>query len=81
MTGATVTISSKGRVTLPSEVRAALGARAGDRLDFIRLADGSYAIVPATRSIRALKGVLPRREQAVSLLDVDAAVEAGAKGE
>ena len=78
---ATATISSKGQVTLPREVRATLGVSAGDRLDFIRLEDGTYAIVPASYSVRALKGLLPRREKAVSLEQMDAAIEAGARGE
>jgi AbrB family looped-hinge helix DNA binding protein len=78
---ATATISSKGQVTLPREVRASLGLSAGDRLDFIRLEDGNYAIVPASHSIRALKGLLPRRERAVSLEDMDAAIDAGARRE
>jgi AbrB family looped-hinge helix DNA binding protein len=78
---ATATISSKGQVTLPREVRASLGLSAGDRLDFIRLEDGNYAIVPASHSIRALKGLLPRRERAVSLEEMDAAIEAGATRE
>lgn len=78
---ATATISSKGQVTLPREVRTSLGVSAGDRLDFVRLEDGTYAIVPASHSIRALKGLLPRRETPVSLEQMDAALEAGARGE
>ena len=78
---ATATVTSKGQVTLPREVRAALGVSAGDRLDFIRLDDGTYAIVPASHSIRALKGLLPRRERAVTLKLMDAAIEASARGE
>jgi antitoxin PrlF len=55
---ATATITSKGQVTLPKVVRTSLGVTAGDRLDFVRLDDGNYAIVPASHSIRALKGIL-----------------------
>lgn len=77
---ATATLSSKGQVTLPREVRAALGVSAGDRLDFIRLEDGNYAIVPASHSIRALKGLLPRPARAVSIEEMEAAIEAGARG-
>ena len=73
---ATAILTSKGQVTLPREVRANLGLTAGDRLDFIRLDDGAYAIVPASPSIRSLKGVLPRPAQPVSLEDMAAAVEA-----
>jgi AbrB family looped-hinge helix DNA binding protein len=77
---ATATLTSKGQVTLPREVRASLGVAAGDRLDFIRMDDGAYAIVPASFSIRSLKGVLPRPAQPVSLEDMEAAIKAGASG-
>jgi AbrB family looped-hinge helix DNA binding protein len=77
---ATATITSKGQVTLPREVRAGLGVTAGDRIDFVRLDDGNYAIVPASHSIRSLKGVIPRPEVAVSLEEMEAAIEAGARG-
>ncbi len=77
---ATATITSKGQVTLPREVRARLGLSAGDRLDFIRMEDGNYAIVPASRSVRSLKGVIPRPAEPVALEDMDAAIAAGATG-
>ncbi len=76
----TATITSKGQVTLPRAVRADLGVSAGDRLDFVRLDDGNYAIVPASHSIRALKGVIVRPEKPVSLEEMEAAIEAGARG-
>ena len=77
---ATATITSKGQVTIPREVRATLGVSAGDRLDFVRLEDGNYAIVPASHSIRSLKGVIPRPQNPVSLEEMEAAIEAGARG-
>ncbi len=69
---ATETVSSKGQVT-PREVRASLDVGAGDRLD-----DGNYAIVPASRSIASLKGVLPPIVQPISLADMAVAIEVGA---
>jgi AbrB family looped-hinge helix DNA binding protein len=77
---ATATITSKGQVTIPQEVRARLGVSAGDRLDFVRLEDGNYAIVPASHSIRSLRGVIPRPNSPVSLEEMEAAIEAGARG-
>lgn len=77
---ATATLTSKGQVTIPREVRLGLGVGAGDRLDFVRLEDGNYAIVPASHSIRSLKGVLRRPARPVTLDDMQAAIEAGAKG-
>jgi antitoxin PrlF len=76
----TATITSKGQVTVPRKVRADLGVSAGDRIDFIRLDDGNYAIVPASCSVRSLKGVLSRPAAPVSLDDMEAAIVAGATG-
>lgn len=78
---ASAILRPKGQMTLPREVRTALRVSAGDRLDFVRLEDGAYAIVPASHSVRSLKGVLPPRAEAVSLAAIDAAIEAGATGE
>ena len=75
---ATATITSKGQVTLPREVRTALGVCAGDRLDFVLLEDGNYAIVPASRSIRSLKGIVPRPSRPVTLEEMDAAIAGAA---
>ncbi len=77
---ATATITSKGQVTLPRQVRADLGVSAGDRIDFIRLDDGNYAIVPASHSIRSLKGVIRWSGKPVSLEEMEAAIEAKAAG-
>ncbi len=77
---ATATLTSKGQVTIPREVRISLGVGAGDRLDFVRLEDGNYAIVPASHSIRSLKGVLRRPARPVSLEEMQAAIEKGARG-
>jgi AbrB family looped-hinge helix DNA binding protein len=74
------TITSKGQVTIPRKVRTDLGVSAGDRIDFIRLDDGNYAIVPASASIRSLKGVIPRPAAPVDLDAMEAAILAGAKG-
>lgn len=77
---ATATITSKGQITLPREVRVNLGVSTGDRLDFIRLDDGNYAVVPASHSIRSLKGVIPRPSRPVSLDDMQAAIDEAASG-
>ena len=75
---ATATITSKGQVTIPRKVRTDLGVSAGDRIDFVRLDDGNYAIVLAGGSIRALKGVIAPPETPVSLEDMEAAIQARA---
>lgn len=77
MTAATLT--SKGQLTLPKDVRAALGVGPGDRVDFVRMDDGNYAVLPATQSVKSLKGLLPRPKQPVSLDAMDEAIASGAR--
>jgi AbrB family looped-hinge helix DNA binding protein len=79
MTAATLT--SKGQLTLPKDVRTAMGVGPGDRVDFIRMEDGNYAVLPATHSVKSLKGVIARPKKSVSLSDMDKAIARGAKGE
>ena len=77
----TAKITSKGQVTIPRQVREDMGVTSGDRLDFVRMEDGHYAVVPASHSIKSLKGIIPRPKMPVSLDDMQAAIGAGATGE
>jgi antitoxin PrlF len=52
----TATVTSKGRVTIPVEVRRSLGLKSGSRVDFVPRADGSYELVSATGAVTSLKG-------------------------
>lgn len=78
---ATATITSKGQITIPAQVRIDMGLTAGDRVDFIRMEDGHYAVVPASHSIRSLKGIVPRPRKPVSLDGMQEAIAAGAARE
>lgn len=78
MTSATVT--SKGQVTIPADVRARLGLRPGSRLAFVPTA-GGYEIHPQAASIKDLKGAVPRPAQPVSIDEMDQAVAAAAAAE
>jgi AbrB family looped-hinge helix DNA binding protein len=77
----TATITAKGQLTLPKDVRTALGVGPGDRVDFVQMEDGNYAVMPATQSVKKLKGLIPKPRKPVSLDDMDAAIARGAKGE
>lgn len=76
----TATITSKGQITIPMKVRSDMGLAAGDRVEFVRMEDGHYAVVPASHSIKALKGIVPRPDKPVSLEDMRSAIVAGATG-
>lgn len=72
---AIATITSKGQITIPAQVRSALGVEAGDRVEFVETAKGQFAIVAATRSVRELKGKFEdRRRKAVSIEEMNAAI-------
>ncbi len=78
---ATATLTSKGQITIPIEVRTALGLDAGDRVEFVEVEKGKFAIVPATRSVRELEGLFRgRRSKPVSVDEMNAAIARRASG-
>ena len=56
------TLTSKGQITIPKEVREALGIQAGDRVAFV-VRDDVVELRPETVDLRTLYGVLKRRGQ------------------
>jgi AbrB family looped-hinge helix DNA binding protein len=54
----TATVSSKGQITIPIEVRKALALRAGDRVNFFEDEEGRFTFEPKTSSIMDLEGML-----------------------
>lgn len=67
------TVSSKGQVVIPGDVRKRLGLVQGFVLRFVLEADG-VRLLPAAGDVRRLKGRLPRPETPVSVDDMDRAV-------
>ena len=59
----TATLTTKGQVTIPKEVREHLGVDTGDRLSFVVQEDGSVVVKPITRHVRELGGFLHRPGQ------------------
>jgi len=76
MTAATIT--SKGQITIPVDVRSELGLKAGDRVDFIRNERGRYELAPKNGSIQRLKGILHGRRPIISLEEIQASIAARA---
>jgi antitoxin PrlF len=54
----TATITSKGQITIPIEVRRKLGLRTGDQINFFADEDGKYTFEPKTGSIMDMEGIL-----------------------
>lgn len=71
---ATATVTSKGQITIPKEVRDALGLESGDRVEFVASAPGVYEILAASKDVRELKGMIARPRKPVSVEDMRKAV-------
>ena len=71
---ATATLTTKGQITIPAEVRASLGVDAGDRVEFVEVAPGRYEFIAATRSVTNLKGMFAKPRRAVSIEEMNAAI-------
>lgn len=63
------TVTSKGQITIPVEVRRAAGLEAGAQVEFIVNTRQRIELVPRQGDIRALRGTVPVPAAAV---DVDA---------
>ena len=63
----TATLTSKGQITIPAIVRAALGVEAGDRVEFVQIEPGHFELVAATQSVTALKGMVRKPASPVTI--------------
>ncbi len=70
------TVTSKGQVTIPKEVRDALGLTAGTKVYFVRWGDG-YALKPASNSIMRLSGLLMGEVPTLTAAEVGQRLAAG----
>jgi len=71
----TATMTTKGQVTIPKEVREHLGVETGDRLSFVVQEDGTVIVKPITRHVRELGGLLQRPgKRPVSVNEMDESI-------
>ena len=78
---ATATLTSKGQITIPVDVRNDLKVDAGDRVEFVQIAPGRYEFVAATRNVTELKGMFGKAKKTVSIEAMNRAIaERGAAG-
>mgnify|MGYP001386915079 CR=1 FL=1 len=65
------TMTTKGQVTVPREIRDRLGLKSGDKMAFTMLSDGTVVMRPKTRRLAELAGSLTRPGQpSVSVEDM-----------
>ena len=58
---AAATVTSKGQITIPKEVRERLGLEPGDRVVFVVQSDRDVVLKPAKTDVRELRGMLYRK--------------------
>jgi len=74
------TITSKGQVTLPKDLREALNLSTGDKLCFVLSGKNEVRMIPKHMPVQKLKGILPAPDLPVSLEQMKLAVQKGASG-
>ena len=70
----TATITSKGQVTIPKDVRTRLGIDTGDQVEFVEIQDGIFQIVSVTQDVQVLKGIVPKPKKPVTIGEMNQAV-------
>ncbi len=70
----TATLTTKGQITIPADVRRTLGVQAGDRVEFVQVDAGRFELVAATRSVRELKGLFGKPARTVSIEEMNRAI-------
>lgn len=72
----TATLTTKGQITIPVDVRRALNVEAGDRVEFVQMESGRFEVVATTRSVRELKGRFGKPQRTVTIEEMNAAIAA-----
>ncbi len=73
------TITAKGQITIPKDVRIRLGIDVGDRIEFVEIESGVFKIIPAIRDVTELKGIVKKPKQPITLEQMDLAIKKQAR--
>jgi AbrB family looped-hinge helix DNA binding protein len=77
---AAATVTSKGQITIPKEVREALGLETGHRVSFQVRKDGVVEMSSENLDVMSLCGVLKPSVRGVTVEDMEKAIRKGATG-
>jgi AbrB family looped-hinge helix DNA binding protein len=72
----TATITTKGQITIPAEVRNALSVGSGDRVEFVQIEPGQYLFIAANRSVTELKGMFGKPSKTATIEDMNRVIAA-----
>jgi AbrB family looped-hinge helix DNA binding protein len=71
------TLTSKGQITMPKEIRERLDLKTGDKIHFVLLDDGTLYVLPVNRSLKDLQGIVPKPERALTIEEMNEAIAQG----
>ncbi|MEJ6486606.1 AbrB/MazE/SpoVT family DNA-binding domain-containing protein [Nostoc punctiforme] len=75
---ASATITTKGQVTIPKEIRDYLNLDTGSKVDFVIDENGIVKLIPLNISIKSLSGILHRPGmKSATLEEMEAAIKEG----
>ncbi len=70
----TATLTSKGQITLPKEIRDTLGVHPGDRVLFWRNPQGQVVVEAETVDLRSLRGMLRDKGPRLTVEEMNAVI-------
>lgn len=69
------TVTAKGQVTIPKNIRTLLKIDRGSRVEFLVDKSGTVSILPVASDVTALKGMIAKPNKYVSIEDMNNAVQ------
>ena len=76
---ASATITSKGQVTIPKEIRNHLKLETGSKVNFVIDENGEVKVIPFKVPVEELSGILHRRDiKAATLEEMEISIRKGA---
>ena len=77
----TSTLTSKGQITIPKELRDQLHLKKGSRLEFVVEASGRVILQPLNSDFQSLRGMIrSKRRRRVSIEEMNEAIAGGYSG-
>jgi AbrB family looped-hinge helix DNA binding protein len=74
----TATLTSKGQITIPKEIRDQLRLQTGHRVEFQVDSNGKVSLIPRNKDIRSLKGIIQsRKKKPVTVKEMNKAIAEG----
>ena len=69
------TVTSKGQITIPKEIRDQMGLKPGDRVDFVQEKSGRTTLKAIDSDFRSLRGILKtKRTKPLKIEEMDKAI-------